>query len=107
MMQIPREDRDDPDFFIDLVEGTTNVLELIGQLDASISEDAALVEGVKAMIEKLQNRNRATENRIELKRGLLAHALEQLGLKTYSNFSFVQTKDYKDYSKQKFWEHPF
>lgn len=73
---------DDADFFIDLVEGETNLIELLGDLDASIGEDAAMVEGVKAFVEKLQNRKRAAENRIELKRGLLAHALEQLGLKT-------------------------
>jgi hypothetical protein len=38
--------------------------------------------GVKAVLDKLQARKRAAENRIELKRRLLAHTLQQIGLKT-------------------------
>jgi hypothetical protein len=55
---------DDPDFFIHLIEGETNLLELIAALDASI------IDGVKAALDKLQGRKRAAENRIELKRRL-------------------------------------
>jgi hypothetical protein len=61
---------EDPDFLTDLIEGETNLLELIAALDASIVAD------------KLQARKRAAENRIELKRRLLAHTLQQIGLKT-------------------------
>jgi hypothetical protein len=73
---------DDPDFLTDLIEGETNLLELIAALDASIVDDEILVEGAKAALDKLQNRKRTAEARIELKRRLLAHTLHQIGLKT-------------------------
>jgi Siphovirus Gp157 len=73
---------DDPDFFVDIIEGETSLLELIGALDASIVDDEILVDGSKVVLEKLQGRKRAAENRIDLKRRLLAHALHQIGLKT-------------------------
>src|ERR1700732_4247743 len=73
---------EDPDFFTDLLEGETNLLELIAALDASILDDEILVDGAKAALDKLQARKRAAENRIELKRRLLAHTLQQIGLKT-------------------------
>jgi hypothetical protein len=73
---------DDPDFFIDVLEGETNLLELIAALDASILDDEILADGAKAALDKLQARKRTAENRIELKRRLLAHTLQQIGLKT-------------------------
>ena len=73
---------DDPDFFIDVIEGETNLLELIAALDASIVDDEVLVDGAKTALDKLQNRKRSAETRIELKRRLLAHTLHQIGLKT-------------------------
>ncbi len=73
---------DDPDFFTDLLEGETNLLELIAALDASIVDDEILVDGAKAALDKLQNRKRTAEARIEFKRRLLAHTLQQIGLKT-------------------------
>jgi hypothetical protein len=62
---------DDPDFFTDLIEGETNLLELIAALDASIIDDETLVDGAKAALDKLQARKRTAEARIELKRRLL------------------------------------
>ena len=73
---------DDPDFLTDLIEGETNLLELIAALDASIVDDEILVDGAKTALDKLQNRKRTAEARIELKRRLLAHTLQQIGLKT-------------------------
>jgi hypothetical protein len=73
---------EDLDFLTDLIEGETNLLELIAALDASIGDDETLVDGAKAALDKLQARKRAAENRIELKRRLLAHTLQQIGLKT-------------------------
>jgi hypothetical protein len=73
---------DDPDFFTDLIEGETNLLELVAALDASIVDDEILVDGAKTALDKLQNRKRTAEARIELKRRLLAHTLQQIGLKT-------------------------
>ena len=72
---------DDPDFFLDLLEGETNLLELIAALDASILDDEILADGAKAALDKLQNRKRSAEDRIELRRRLLAHTLQQIGLK--------------------------
>ena len=66
---------DDPDFFLDL-------LELIAALDASIVDDESLVDGAKAVLDKLQARRGAAENRTELRRQLLAHTLQQIRLKT-------------------------
>jgi hypothetical protein len=73
---------DDPDFFTDVLEGETNLLELIAALDASIVDDETLVDGAKTALDKLQNRKRTADARIELKRRLLAHTLHQIGLKT-------------------------
>jgi hypothetical protein len=73
---------DDPDFFTDVLEGETNLLELVAALDASIVDDEILVVGAKTALDKLQNRKRIAEARIELKRRLLAHRLHQVGLKT-------------------------
>jgi hypothetical protein len=39
-------------------------------------------DGTKTTLDKLQARKRTTETRIELKRRLLAHNLQQIGLKT-------------------------
>jgi hypothetical protein len=49
----------DPDFLTDLLEGETNLLELIMALDASIVNDETLVDGAKAALDKLQARKRA------------------------------------------------
>ncbi|HEY8033913.1 MAG TPA: siphovirus Gp157 family protein [Methylocella sp.] len=73
---------EDPEFFTDLLEGETNLLELIAALDATILADEILVDGAKTTLDKLQARKRSAENRIELKRRLLAHTLQQIGLKT-------------------------
>ncbi len=73
---------DDPSSSATSVEGETTIIELIGKLDASIVDDEVLVEGAKAAAERLTARRRSAENRIDLKRRLLAHALHQIGLKT-------------------------
>jgi hypothetical protein len=50
---------EDPDFFTDLIEGDTDLLELIAALDASILDDESLADGAKAALDKLQARNAA------------------------------------------------
>ena len=65
---------EDPDFLTDLIEGETNLLELIAALDASILDDETLVDGAKAALDKLQARKRAAENCSALKSRLLAHS---------------------------------
>ena len=49
---------DDPDFFTDLLEGETNLLELIAALDASIVDDETLVDGGKTAPDKLRQTRR-------------------------------------------------
>ena len=70
---------EDHDLFTDLLEGETNLLELIVALDVSIVDDETLADGAKTALDKLQGRKRAAETRIELKRRLLAHTLQQIG----------------------------
>ena len=41
---------DDPDFLTDVLEGETNLLELIAALDASIIDDETLVDGANPCI---------------------------------------------------------
>src|SRR6202047_940256 len=52
-------------------------------LSKSALDDETLADGTKTALDKLQARKRAAENRIELKRRLLAHTLQQIGLKTF------------------------
>jgi Siphovirus Gp157 len=73
---------EDPDFLTDLIEGETDLLELMAAIDASIIDDEIIADGARAALDKLQARKRAAETRIELKRRLLAHTLQQIGLKT-------------------------
>ncbi len=72
----------DPDVLADLFEGETNLIDLIAAVDASILEDEILVEGTKIFMEKQQARKKAAEARIDAKRRLLGHTLDQIGLKT-------------------------
>lgn len=72
----------DPGFALDVVEGETSLLELIRAVDATILEDEFIVAGAKATLDGLQDRKRAAEQRIDLKRRLLLHALDEAGLKT-------------------------
>jgi hypothetical protein len=44
---------DDPDFLTDVLEGETNLLELIAALDASIIDDETLVDGANPRIDGL------------------------------------------------------
>jgi hypothetical protein len=55
---------EDPDFLTDLLEGATNLLELIAALDASILDDETLAEGVKTAVDKLQARKRTAVARL-------------------------------------------
>src|SRR6202023_3486916 len=52
---------DDPDFFTDLLEGETNLLELI----AALVDDEPLVDGAKAALDKLQAANRGEPHRAQ------------------------------------------
>jgi hypothetical protein len=85
---------EDPDFLTDLIEGDTDLLELIAALEASILDDETLVDGAKAALDKLQACKRAVEIRIELKRRLLAQTLQQIGL------TILRTPTYRGSQRQ-------
>jgi hypothetical protein len=72
----------DQEFFIDILEGETNLVQLFTAVDRSVAEDEILIEGAKTALDKLQNRKRAAENRIDLKRRLLTHAFHEAGIKS-------------------------
>lgn len=66
----------DPDFIRDTLEGETNLHEAIGALVLSISEDDELEEGVKRAIDNLKVRKDRFKRRAEMKRALVATAME-------------------------------
>jgi hypothetical protein len=60
---------DDPDFFTDLLEGETNLLELIAALDASIADDTAAWAGEHAKVRSTIHRiGQALEDSFRLPR---------------------------------------
>lgn len=66
----------DPDFIRDVIEGQTELHEQIGALVASIAEDEALAEGVKRLMDDLGARKKRFEARAEVKRAMVASAME-------------------------------
>ena len=66
----------DPDFIRDTLEGETNLHEAISALVLSISEDDELEEGVKRAIDNLKVRKDRFKRRAEMKRALVATAME-------------------------------
>jgi hypothetical protein len=62
---------DDPDFFIDLIEGETNLLELIAALDASVVADEILVDGAKAAWTNSRPANAAPKTGLSSSAGFL------------------------------------
>jgi hypothetical protein len=60
---------EDPDFLTDLIEGGTNLLELMAALDASIVDDEILVDGAKTALDKLQARNAALKTALSSSAG--------------------------------------
>lgn len=66
----------DPEFIRDTIEGETNLREQIAVLVASIGEDEALANGVKQLIDDLKTREKRLKDRAEMKRALVATAME-------------------------------
>jgi hypothetical protein len=60
----------------DSVEGQTSLFEIISAMAEADGEEAALVEGVAAYIKQLQDRKKRIEERIEIRRALMANALD-------------------------------
>lgn len=72
----------DPDFIRDAIEGETDLHEQIGALVASITEDEALADGIKRLMDDHAARKKRIEGRVEIKRALVASAMEIGELRT-------------------------
>jgi len=66
----------DADFIRDTIEGETSLHEQIGALVASIAEDEAVADGIKALLDNLGARKKRLEARADVKRALVACAME-------------------------------
>ncbi len=71
----------DPDFIRDVIEGETDLHECIAALVASIAEDEALAAGTDALRKTLADRQKRLEQRADLKRALVAAAMDCGALK--------------------------
>jgi hypothetical protein len=60
----------------DSVEGQTSLFEIMSAMAEADGEEAALVEGLAAYIKKLQDRKMRIEARREIRRALMANALD-------------------------------
>lgn len=66
----------DTDFIRDTIEGETGLHEMIAALVASIAEDEAVADGIKTLQDKLSARKKRLEARADVKRALVACAME-------------------------------
>lgn len=73
--------RDDPDFLTSVIEGETSLLETIDALVFDIKSDEALVRGIGGAIADLKARKDKIENRSDMKRSLVAKAMELAEIK--------------------------
>jgi hypothetical protein len=64
----------------DSVEGQTSLFEIMSVMAEADGEEAALVEGIATYIKKLQDRKKRIEERIEIRRALMANALDVAAL---------------------------
>src|SRR5512139_3137533 len=60
----------------DSVEGQTSLFEILSAMAEADGEEAALIEGLAAYIKKLQDRKMRIEERREIRRALMANALD-------------------------------
>jgi len=70
----------DEDFIRDSIEGETSLFESLNAVAATVVSDGAMVEGIDILIECLKARKSRIENRIELKRALIASAMDIAGI---------------------------
>jgi hypothetical protein len=66
---------DDADTMRDIIEGETNLHELIAKVVADVATDAANVAGIKAHIETMKARQERLESRIEVYRSAILNAM--------------------------------
>jgi hypothetical protein len=63
----------------DMIEGETSLIEMVDAMVKQDGEDAAHVASIKKYSDDLSNRQKRIEDRIEVRRGLLAKAMEIAG----------------------------
>jgi hypothetical protein len=103
----------DEDFLADMVEGQTDVFDIMDKIVEAQLGDEIMVSGLAEHIKKLQVRKAAAEKRIEMAKALVAATLDHLGLKsrrftlaTYSLSPKVRTAIVTEESliPSKFWK---
>lgn len=67
---------DDAELIRDSIEGETSLFEMIAAMAEADGEDAALIDATAAYIKKLQERKVHIEARVDMRRALMANALE-------------------------------
>jgi hypothetical protein len=72
----------DEDFAADVIEGQTDFVEIVNALVAAEGEDAAMVEGIQAFIDRLSKRALRINARIEKRRLALLLAFQTAEIKT-------------------------
>lgn len=70
----------DDDLTIDMVDGETGFLDIIGWMLDKMNEDQVIVTGCKDLIETYTDRKKAAENRIARTKSTIEVALMQAGL---------------------------
>lgn len=66
----------DPDLIRDSIEGETSLFEIMSAMVAADGEDEALVEAISAYVKTLNDRKSRVEKRIDVRRALMASAME-------------------------------
>lgn len=74
---------DDEDFGADMVEGETNLNEMIGKVIEQIAADTAAVAGMDEFIQRMEGRRDRHKKRIETMKTALLVGLQQSGRKTF------------------------
>lgn len=72
---------DDPDFIRDAIEGETSLIEIVAALAAADGEDDAIIEGINIYQKKLTDRKSRIEIRKDIRRALIASAMDLAELK--------------------------
>lgn len=74
---------DDDDLFMTVIEGETQLVEMVNALVAQIAIDEAMAGGVKTHITAMRSRQERIETRVDALRDVLAEALVAMGVKKH------------------------
>src|SRR5690348_13784317 len=74
---------EDDEFLADLIEGQTDVFDILERIAQAEFDDQILLTGIKDAQSKLAERKRRTEARIETARSLIAATLSNIGIKKH------------------------